>query len=167
VSSPAAHKPHHVVRPLDPLAAAVVVLLCLSWGFNQVAVKLALHDIPPFIQSAVRSAVSALIVAGWCRARGLPLFARDGTLAAGLASGVLFGAEFILIYQGLVYTTATRAVVFLYLAPFFIVLGTRIFLPADRLGLSQWIGLALSSPASCSPSVCRRRRSIRASSSAT
>jgi hypothetical protein len=29
-----------VTRPLDVGAAALVVLLCLSWGFNQVAVKL-------------------------------------------------------------------------------------------------------------------------------
>ena len=34
-------------RPLDLAGAALIVLLCLSWGFNQVAVKLALPDIPP------------------------------------------------------------------------------------------------------------------------
>jgi len=62
----------------------------------------------------------------------------------GLAAGIAFGIEFILIYQGLVYTTATRAVLFIYLAPFFVVLGTRIFLPADRFGAYQWIGLLLS-----------------------
>jgi drug/metabolite transporter (DMT)-like permease len=35
-------------------------------------------------------------------------------------------------------------VLFIYLAPFFVVLGARIFLPADRFGLAQWLGLALS-----------------------
>ncbi len=122
----------------------VVVLLCLSWGFNQVSVKLALHDIPPLLQGAIRSLGAALIVAVIAKARGQALFAPDGTLLAGLACGALFGAEFILIYQGLVYTTATRAVLFIYLAPFFVVLGTRIFLPADRFHLPQWVGLALS-----------------------
>jgi drug/metabolite transporter (DMT)-like permease len=52
--------------------------------------------------------------------------------------------EFILIYWGLAYTTATRAVLFIYLAPFFVVLGARIFLPADRFSKYQWLGLALS-----------------------
>src|SRR5664279_6541353 len=94
---------HHVTRPLDPIAAALVVLLCLSWGFNQVAVKLAIHDIPPLLQGAIRSVVAALIVAGWCRLRGIPLFARDGTLLPGLAVGVAFGIEFYCIYQGLNY----------------------------------------------------------------
>ena len=135
---------HHVTRPLDALAAALVVMLCLSWGFNQVAVKLAIHDIPPMTQSAIRSFAAALLVAAWCKVRGIPMLARDGTLMPGLAAGALFGVEFIFIFQGLAYTTATRAVLFIYLAPFFIVLGARIFLPADRFNASQWLGLALS-----------------------
>lgn len=135
---------HHHTRPLDALAAGVVVMLCLSWGFNQVSVKLALHDIPPLTQGAVRSLGAALVVAAIAKMRREPLFARDGTLGPGLICGLLFGAEFILIYQGLVFTTATRAVLFIYLAPFFVVLGARIFLPADRFHLPQWAGLALS-----------------------
>jgi drug/metabolite transporter (DMT)-like permease len=135
---------YHVTRPLDAFAAGIVVLLCLSWGFNQVSVKLAIHDIPPLTQGAVRSALAMLIVAAWCRLRGQPLFARDGTLATGLTVGVLFGFEFLCVYQSLAYTTATRTVLFIYLAPFFVVLGNRIFLPADRFSLAQWIGLGLS-----------------------
>jgi len=141
VSTPASNS---VTRPLDAAAAATVVVLCLSWGFNQVATKLAIHDIPPLMQATVRSIVAALIVVGWCKLRGFALFKRDGTLLAGVAAGVLFAIEFILIYQGLVYTTATRAVLFIYLAPFFVVLGSRIFLPADAFRLAQWLGLALS-----------------------
>jgi drug/metabolite transporter (DMT)-like permease len=135
---------HHHTRPLDALATATVVLLCLSWGFNQVATKLAIADIPPLTQAAIRSVGAALLVGAWCRLRGVPLFARDGTLAAGMAVGLCFSIEFSLIYQGLAYTTATRAVLFLYLAPFFVVLGARILLPVDRFSASQWLGLALS-----------------------
>ena len=131
-------------RPLDAFAAAVVVVLCLSWGFNQVATKLAIHDIPPLTQAAVRSAVATLLIAAWCRLRGIALFKHDGTLWFGIVAGLLFAAEFILIYQGLLYTTATRAVLFIYLAPFFVVLGARIVLPADRFGASQWLGMGLS-----------------------
>ena len=70
-------------RPLDAVAAAIVVVLCLSWGFNQVAIKLAIHDIPPLTQAAVRSAVAALLIAAWCRLRGMALLNRDGTLWPG------------------------------------------------------------------------------------
>lgn len=135
---------HHTTRPLDAMAIAVIVLLCLSWGFNHVAVKLALHDVPPMLQATIRSVIATILVAGWCVVRGIPLFRRDGTLVAGIAVGLMFGLEFILIYQGLVYTTATRAAVFLYLAPFIVVLGARVLMPADRFRPSQWLGLGLS-----------------------
>ena len=74
----------------------------------------------------------------------MPLLARDGTLAAGLVAGALFGIEFMLIYRGLLYTTATRAVLFIYLAPFFVVLGARWFLPGDRFGAVAMARAALS-----------------------
>jgi len=131
-------------RPLDALAIVLVVALCMTWGFNQVAVKLAIHDIPPLIQSTARSVLAAVLVAAWAYFRGIPLFKRDGTLLSGLAAGVLFALEFVLIYRGLLYTTATRAVLFIYLAPFLVVIGTRWLVPGDRFTASQWLGLALS-----------------------
>jgi drug/metabolite transporter (DMT)-like permease len=134
--------PH--ARPLDALAAAIMLVLCLSWGLNQVAVKLAIPEIPPFLQAAIRSVGGALIVALFARWRGVALFARDGTLFAGLVAGLLFGLEFLLIYRGLVWTSASRAVLFLYMTPFFVALGARFFLPGERLGMWQWLGLALS-----------------------
>lgn len=122
----------------------LVVVLCLCWGFNQPAIKLALPDVPPLLQCAIRSAFATLIVAAWCRLRGIRMTARDGTLLAGVIAGLLFGLEFLLIYRGLLYTTASRAVLFIYLAPFFVVIGARLFLPGDRFGPMQWIGLLLS-----------------------
>jgi drug/metabolite transporter (DMT)-like permease len=116
----------------------------LSWGFNNVAIKLAIHDIPPLIQSSARSLIAALLVGAWTQARGIPLFKRDGTLGAGILAGVLFALEFLLIYRGLVWTTATRGVLFLYLAPFFVVIGSRWLIPGDHFRLSQWLGLLLS-----------------------
>lgn len=131
-------------RPLDALAIAVTVGICVSWGFNNVAIKLAIHDIPPLIQSASRSVIATLLVGGWCQARGIPLFRRDGTLAAGILAGILFALEFLLIYRGLVWTTVTRGTLFLYLAPFFVAIGSRWLVPGDRFHTSQWLGLLLS-----------------------
>jgi drug/metabolite transporter (DMT)-like permease len=136
---PASH-----TRPLDAASMALVVFICLTWGFNQPAVKLAIHEVPPLIQCAIRSSLATLMVFGIMRWRGLPIMARDGTLVAGLIAGALFGFEFVLIYRGLLYTTASRAVLFIYLAPFFVVLGARWFFPGDRFGVMQWLGLLLA-----------------------
>jgi drug/metabolite transporter (DMT)-like permease len=131
-------------RPLDATAIAVTIGLCLSWGFNNVAIKLAIYDIPPLIQSSARSLIAALLVGLWTQARGIPLFRRDGTLGAGILAGVLFALEFLLIYRGLLWTTATRGVLFLYLAPFFVVIGSHWLIPSDHFHISQWLGLLLS-----------------------
>ena len=141
MASPSSFPPSS--RPLDATAIAVTIGLCLCWGFNNVAIKLAIHDIPPLIQSTARSLIAALLVGLWTAARGIPLFKRDGT-AAGILAGVLFALEFLLIYRGLVWTTATRGVLFLYLAPFFVVIGSRWLVPGDHFHLSQWLGLFLS-----------------------
>ena len=129
-------------RPLSPVAVALMLLLCLSWGFNQIAVKLLLPDVPPMLQALSRSAgaLPVLFLIAWVR--GVKMFERDGTLGPGLLTGVMFGIEFVLIYRGLLLTSASRAVVFLYTSPFFVALGSYLFL-RERLRASQWSGLAL------------------------
>ena len=130
-------------RPLSPGAVALMLMLCLSWGFNQIAIKLALPDIPPMLQAMIRSSGGLLTLLLIARLRGVKIFVSDGTLGAGLFAGVLFGIEFVLIFRGLLLTSASRAVVFLYTAPFFVALGSYQFL-GERLRASQWGGLALS-----------------------
>jgi drug/metabolite transporter (DMT)-like permease len=130
-------------RPLGVSAVLLMTMLCLSWGFNQVAVKLALPDIPPMTQAALRSFGALFVILAGARFRGVDIYRRDGTLKVGVGLGALFALEFVAIYTGLVWTTATRAVVFLYTAPFFVALGARTFL-GERLSGLQWAGLALS-----------------------
>lgn len=130
-------------RHLDATAIAVVTILCMSWGINQVAVKMALPEIPPLMQAAFRSAGALLMVMIVARIRGSQLFKSDGTLRPGVIAGILFGLEFIMIYRGLLYTTASRAVVFLYTAPFFVALGARFWL-GETMSRMQWAGLAMS-----------------------
>jgi drug/metabolite transporter (DMT)-like permease len=129
-------------RALTPGAVAVMLMLCLSWGFNQIAVKLALPDIPPMLQATIRSTGAVPVLLLIARLRGVTIFKRDGTLGAGLFAGVLFGIEFVLIYRGLLFTSASRGVVFIYTAPFFVAFGSYLFL-GERLRTSQWGGLAL------------------------
>jgi drug/metabolite transporter (DMT)-like permease len=130
-------------RALTPGAVALMLMLCLSWGFNQIAVKLVLPDVPPMLQALIRSvgALPVLLVIGWFR--GVKFFERDGSLWPGVIAGLIFGIEFVLIYRGLLLTSASRAAVFLYTAPFFVALGSYVFL-GERLRALQWGGLGLS-----------------------
>lgn len=130
-------------RPLDAVAALIMLALTLSWGLNQVSVKLALPEIPPFIQATVRSIGAFIVVALWARWRGVSFSLRDGTLAGGIAAGVLFGIEFLLIFPALQFTAASRATLFIYTAPFVVALGASLLL-GERLRAVQWIGLLCS-----------------------
>lgn len=131
-------------QPLDTTAVGLMLLLAMLWGLQQVAIKLALHGASPVAQSAVRSIVAAVLLFGWARLRGIALFARDGTLFAGLAAGMLFGVEFVFIYAGLAHTAAARMVVFVYLAPVLTALGLAWFVPGERLNAAQWAGVLLA-----------------------
>lgn len=129
---------------LDPAAAALMVGLCAIWGAQQVAIKLATPGISPVLQAGIRSLGALLLVWAWSRWRGVPLARPDGTLVPGLLAGALFAAEFALLYWALLYTSASRGVIFLYTAPFMVsVVATR-WLPNEEMRRSQWLGLALA-----------------------
>ncbi len=129
---------------LDTLAVMLMVMVAATWGFNQIAVKVANGGISPVWQAGLRSLGSALIVWAWSWSRGVRIFERDGTLWLGVIAGVIFGVEFILLYAGLVFTTASRSALFFYTQPFFVALGAHIFLSDERLNTVKSIGLLLA-----------------------
>ncbi|SEA10751.1 EamA-like transporter family protein [Paraburkholderia sartisoli] len=118
-----------------------MVLLCAIWGFQQVAIKTANAALPPIFQAGLRSTIATVLVYGWARLRGTPLFRDDGTLGAGLLAGVLFASEFVCIFLGLTLTSASRMAVFLYTAPCFTALGLHWFVAGEHMRRIQWAGV--------------------------
>ncbi len=135
---------HDDRRSLDPLAYGTMLVCTMLWGLQQVAIKLALPAVTPLAQASIRSALATLLLLAWASHRRIPLFGRDGTLVAGLAAGVAFGVEFVFIYSGLAHTTASRLVVFVYLAPILTALGLAWTVPGERLAPLQWVGVVLA-----------------------
>lgn len=131
-------------KPLDSKAFLLMVALTGLWGFQQVAIKLTAPDVSLVMQAALRSLIATALLLAWAQWRGTALFARDGTLAAGLGAGLLFGGEFIFIYGGLEYTAASRMVVFIYLAPVLTALGLHWLVPGEKLSRTQWAGVLVA-----------------------
>jgi len=136
--------PDHRTRKksaLDRTAILVLVTLCASWGLQQVTIKVANQGVSPVWQSGIRSIGATILLLIWMAVRRQPLFGKDGTLRYGIAAGLLFAVEFLLIFRGLEFTNASRAIVFLYLAPFVVAAGAHLFIPGERLRPVQVAGL--------------------------
>jgi drug/metabolite transporter (DMT)-like permease len=129
---------------LPASAAALLILLCATWGLGQIAVKVGVEGISPLVQAGLRSVVAVPLLLAWCWLRGITVFVRDGSLPAGLLSGALFAGEFWALYEALALTTASRSTVLLYTAPFWAVLGAHLFVPGDRLTTRKLAGLGLA-----------------------
>jgi drug/metabolite transporter (DMT)-like permease len=121
-----------------------MLAFCLSLGINQVIVKIALPEIAPLVQAALRSGCATIVLGLLALATDRSFLTRDGTLGAGIFCGLLFAAEFITLYLGLQWTSASHAVLFLYTAPFFVALGLLLFIPDERLRVLQWAGMILA-----------------------
>ncbi|WP_066261643.1 DMT family transporter [Hydrogenophaga flava] len=129
---------------LDTFAITVLVACCAFWGFQQILIKFAGREIPPLWQASVRMAGATALLWLWCQLRGVKLFNSDGSLKGGLIVGLLFAAEFCLIYLGLQHTSASRLTVFLYTSPFWVAVLLPRFVPSEKLRKIQWIGLVIA-----------------------
>ena len=119
-----------------------MVVLCAIWGFQQIAMKGAAGEVAPVLQIAIRSGLSAIMVAVLMHIRGQGL--SPGLWRPGVVVGFLFGLEFILVGEGLRRTSAAHMAVFLYTAPIFAAIGLHLRIATERLRPLQWAGIGLA-----------------------
>lgn len=131
-------------QTLPPGVIALMLLLCLLWGGNMVAIKFTVGTMPPIFAAAARSLVSGTLVAMLMAARGVRLFPSREATFHGAVCGILFGLEFACIYLGLKFTLATRTSILLYTHPFFVAIGAHFVLHSDKLHGRKALGLALA-----------------------
>jgi drug/metabolite transporter (DMT)-like permease len=131
-------------QPVDALAMGLMLMLCMLWGLQQVAMKATAPDMSPLMQVALRSGIAALLVGAVMWWRGERMSLRDGTFGPGAVVGSLFALEYLLVGFGMQLTSASHMVVFLYTAPLFAALGLHWKLPAERLQPLQWLGIAVA-----------------------
>ena len=110
-------------QALDVKASAIMFVLCILWGLQQVVLKWAASDISALMQIALRSALSALMVYPLIQQSVRRQLWKCTILVCGFTGGVLFAAEFYLVGEALRYTSASHTIVLLYTAPIFVALG--------------------------------------------
>ena len=129
---------------LDLKAVLIMVFLTMLWGFNYTAVKYSNQGLAPVFTSTLRSVIASICGVIYCIRSKERLFHTDIMLFHGFMVGLLFGLEFACIYIGLVYTDATRSIIFVNTSPFIVAVGAHFFLKGDRLTTVKTAGLVLA-----------------------
>lgn len=128
---------------IDSMGVALMLFICVSWGMNQVAIKIGNDGFNPMYMAAARSFVGGMLVFLWCRIRDIALFQNDKTLIPGLIIGILFGLEFVLIFAGLDMTSAGRSTLMMNTMPFWVAIGAH-FLLGERIRPLTLLGMVVA-----------------------
>jgi drug/metabolite transporter (DMT)-like permease len=131
-------------RHIPLTGVLVLVLLSLLWGGNMVSIKVSNQGVPPILAATMRSLVASFLLWLYARACTERVFLPWKDLGHGIAIGFLFGAEFLLLYWGIAYTDASRAIIFLYTHPLWVALGAHFLLSHERLNWIKSVGLCLA-----------------------
>ncbi len=113
-------------------------------GLNQALVKLVNAGFAPVFQAGLRSACAILPVLAFALYARRRLSITDGSLAPGLLNGLLFSAEFCLLFLALDYTTVARVSLFFYTMPLWLAVAAHFLLPGERLTALKVLGLAMA-----------------------
>jgi drug/metabolite transporter (DMT)-like permease len=130
-------------KAVNGSAAALMVLPCLAWGLQQVAIKMIAGSVAPLLQVAARSGIAALLV-WWFNRLILQDRWLSGAARAGWVVGVLCALDFMFTAEGLRWTSASHMSVFLYTGPLFAAIGLHLRLHEERLTPQQHLGMALA-----------------------
>jgi len=129
---------------IDALGASALVTLSLLMGLNQVLIKLVNAGLAPAFQAGLRSACALVPVLVFALLAGRRLSVRDGSLGGGIACGLFFSVEFLLLFEGLEHTAVSRASVLFYSMPVWVALGAHFLIPGERLTPRRILGLVLA-----------------------
>lgn len=119
-----------------------MLMLCVIWSLQQIAIKAVGDQMAPMLQIALRSGVALVLVAGLMVWRKERFDWR--AWKAGAVIAALFALEYLLVAQALRFTSAGHTLVFLYTSPVFAAMGLHLKLPSERLTRIQWLGVGLA-----------------------
>lgn len=129
---------------IDAFGALVLILFSASLGLNQALVKLVNEGMAPVFQAGMRSLVALPVVVLFAVVARRRLSIRDGSLLPGLVTGLLFSAEFVMLFQAIEYSTVARVSVLFYTMPIWVAVGAHFLIPEERMTRLRALGLVLA-----------------------
>jgi len=114
-------------------AAAYIIMLCILFGANAVAIKVAYEGFGVFSAAVIRFSIAAMTIALWAFLSGRCFRLEDGQWKHLLVYSILFTVQLSLFYVGLSRTYASRGTLLINMLPFLILILAYFFIPGDRI----------------------------------
>jgi len=132
----------------DPRPAAWKTMLAfaiiyLVWGSTFLAIRIGVHEVPPFLFAAMRFSVAGLVLFGWMTARGERPPTPRQWLSAILLALLIFVGDYGLLFWAERRVPSGIAAVMMATIPAFMALSEIIFLRTQRLTLRLAFALTI------------------------
>jgi len=124
-------------------AGMFTVFLCIIFGSNTVAIKLAFSGMGVFTTAAIRFAIAASVIFLWARYTGRTIVLKKGQIHQVLIFSILFTVQLSLFYLGVSKSNASRGALLSNLVPFFILFLAHFFIPGERITRRKFYGILL------------------------
>ncbi len=129
---------------MDAFGTVALIGFSAVLGFNQVVIKVVNGGFQPVFAAGLRSVGAVALLYLWMRWRGSWTGFEPGTRRDGIAMGLLFSLEFLLLFQALDLTSVSRASVIFYSMPVWMVLGAHLLIAGEPLTRRKSVGLAVA-----------------------
>jgi drug/metabolite transporter (DMT)-like permease len=124
-------------------AGGYIVFLCILFGSNAVAIKIAFSGLGVFTTAALRFSIAAAVLFIWAKITGQKTALKKDQLLPLLIFSSLFTTQLSLFYLGLSKSNASRGTLLANLLPFFILFLAHFFIAGDRITKQKFYGILL------------------------
>ena len=124
-------------------AGILSAFLCILFGSNAVAVKMAFSGMGVFTTAGIRFSIAALVIFLWARVTGRTIWPPRGCFYPLLILAALFTAQLSLFYLGISKSNASRGTLIANLLPFWVLFLAHFFIPGERITRRKFFGIFL------------------------
>jgi drug/metabolite transporter (DMT)-like permease len=136
-------KPHIDNPEFSFFAGILSAFLCIIFGSNAVAIKLAFSGVGVFTTAGIRFSIAALAIFIWARITGRTIWPPQGRFYPLLILAALFTVQLSLFNLGISKSNASRAALIANLLPFWVLFLAHFFIPGDRITRRKFFGILL------------------------
>ncbi|MBT8352007.1 MAG: DMT family transporter [Deltaproteobacteria bacterium] len=125
-----------------PLSSALfTAFICILFGSNAVAIKIAFEGVGVFTTAGLRFGMASVAISLWAIATQKPLKINKKQFYQMLIIGIIFFVQLSLFYFGISKTNASRATLFVNLQPFFLLVLAHYFISGDQISKRKLLGI--------------------------